>query len=358
MASGDSGEKTEDPTEHRRQEARRKGNVARSIDLNAASLMMAAAVVIYLLGFGLFTSLGLMLKKQIAQISGEPLGNGDLVLLMQASTENAIPILLPVLMIMFFSAVAINLAQFGFLMTTESLQPKLSHINPIKGLQKIFSIRSVMKLLVSLSKLFIITVLSVWTMYSLVPQFAFLSGLKPSDISVAIHSSISTLAFQLAAALLILALLDFGFQKWKHTQDMMMSKQEIRDEMKNMDGDPHIRQRRREAHMKLTQARELNAVENADVVITNPTRISIAIKYDPEVMDAPIVVAKGKGEIARRIREIAAQNDVPLIERKPLARALYATVKVGQSIPADMYEVFVEIMAYVYQISGKKLPNT
>ena len=135
-----------------------------------------------------------------------------------------------------------------------------------------------------------------------------------------------------------------------------MTKQEIRDEMKNMEGDPLIRQRRRDAHRKLAQARELNQVRDADVVITNPTHIAVALKYDPDKTPAPKVVAKGKGEIAMRIREIAAKHGVPIIERRPLAQALYSNVKVGQIIPVEMYEVFVEIMAYVYRLSGRTPP--
>ncbi len=136
-----------------------------------------------------------------------------------------------------------------------------------------------------------------------------------------------------------------------------MTKQEIRDEMKNMDGDPLTRQRRRDAHRKVAQARELMQVRDADVVITNPTQIAVALKYDPETMPAPVVIAKGMEEIAARIRAIAAEHGVTIIERKPLARALFHNVKVGQVIPVDMYEVFVEIMAYVYRISGRNAPR-
>jgi flagellar biosynthetic protein FlhB len=136
-------------------------------------------------------------------------------------------------------------------------------------------------------------------------------------------------------------------------QDLRMSKQEVRDELKEMEGDPVMRQRRREAHRKVAQARELRQVRTADVVITNPTEIAVALKYDPEKMLAPVVVAKGMGEIAASIRRIAVENRIPIIERKEVARSLYRTVKVGQSIPVEMYQVFVEIMAYVYHVTGR-----
>ena len=160
------------------------------------------------------------------------------------------------------------------------------------------------------------------------------------------------LAFEMAAALIVLGIIDYAFQRWKHTGDLRMRKQEVRDELKNFEGDPATRMRRRETHRKLAQTRELRQVPNADVIITNPTHIAVAIQFDPNTMNAPTVIAKGQGEIARRIRKIAASHEIPIIERKPLARALYQQVKIGQEIPLDMYEVFVEIMGYVYQISG------
>jgi len=168
-----------------------------------------------------------------------------------------------------------------------------------------------------------------------------------------VEGAVVKLAFQLSSALVFLALLDFLYQRWKLEQDLRMSKQEVRDELKEMEGDPVMRQRRREAHRKVAQARELRQVRTADVVITNPTEIAVALKYDPEKMAAPIVVAKGMGEIAASIRRIAAENRIPIIERKEVARSLYRTIKVGQPVPIEMYQVFVEIMAYVYHVTGR-----
>ena len=189
------------------------------------------------------------------------------------------------------------------------------------------------------------------------PTFVAMTDLTPSLVAMQIGQSIVSIGFQMAAALVVLALLDFGFQKWKFEQDLKMSKEELRQEMKDMDGDPHIRHRRREAHRKLTLANDLRKVADADVVVTNPTHIAVALKYDAETMSAPRVVAKGMGEIAARIRTIAAEHGIPIIERKPLARALYKNVKVGQMIPLEMYGVFVEIMAYVYRLTGRAAPK-
>jgi len=210
---------------------------------------------------------------------------------------------------------------------------------------------------VSLGKLIVVVVIAVWFVSWVLPNFLQMTEAEPASIFLQIHKSMVSLAFQLALALMVLALIDFTFQKWKYEQDLKMSKQEVREEMKNMEGDPLVRQRRREAHRKFTQARELEQVKHADVVITNPTEIAVALKYDPQRMAAPTVVAKDMHEIAARIRQIAAEHGVPIIERKPLARALYRDVKVGQQIPSEMYEVFVEIMAYVYHLSGRTPTN-
>ena len=181
---------------------------------------------------------------------------------------------------------------------------------------------------------------------------AFLNGVDV-DTATFCHQLggwLAALAFQMALGLVTLAGLDYGFQLWKFEHDIKMTKQEIRDEMRHMEGDPHIRQRRREAHRKLINARKVQQTKNADVVITNPTELAIAIKYDPNKMDAPVVLAKGKDLLAAQIRRVAAEHGIPIVEKKPLAQALYRMVKVGQAIPGDLYEGVAEILAYVYRL--------
>jgi flagellar biosynthetic protein FlhB len=189
---------------------------------------------------------------------------------------------------------------------------------------------------------------------------AFLNGIDADTASFChqLGGWLAELAFQMALGLVTLAVLDYGFQLWRFEQDIRMTKQEIRDEMRHMEGDPHIRQRRREAHRKLTNARQVQQTKNADVVITNPTELAIAIKYDPGKMDAPVVLAKGKDLLAAQIRRIAAEHGIPIVEKKPLAQALYRMVKVGQPIPGDLYEGVAEILAYVYRLSKKTMKRT
>ncbi|HXY33413.1 MAG TPA: flagellar biosynthesis protein FlhB [Planctomycetaceae bacterium] len=353
MSTDEFGERTEQPTERRRTQARERGNVARSIDLTAAGLMLGAATVFYLLAVPLCRTLAELTAALLRSAGRQRLDSTDVVQLFRNILQVIAPNLLAVLLTMMATAFIWNVVQVGILIAPEALQPQLGRLNPLNGFRRIFSVTALMRLGVSLAKLAIVVAIAVWSIGSLLPQVTQLIGLQPGATLVFMEGALVKLAFQVSAALVFLALLDFLYQRWRLEQDLKMTKQEIRDEMKEMEGNPLMRQRRREAHRKVAQARELHQVRTADVVITNPTEIAVAIKYDPKKMPAPVVVAKGMGEIAASIRRIAIENRVPIIERKELARALYRTIKVGQAIPVEMYQVFVEIMAYVYKLTGK-----
>ena len=345
-------DRTEDPTERRRAEAREKGNVAKSGDLTAAALMLAAAAAVLALAPPISRQLAELTVAAFSSVRLQ-IDQGHALRLGQEYVIRIGSAVLPILLLAGLVSIGANLVQVGVLFSPEALQPKLSRISPFAGINRILSIRAVAKLGVSLGKLAILTSITALLIAWALPEFLVLAGSSPEVITVLIHESSAQLAFSLAAALLVLALLDFSFQKWKHEQELRMTKQEVRDEMKNMEGDPHIRHRRREAHRKLAQSRELQSVKKADVVVTNPTHYAVALKYDPERMAAPVVVAKGVDAIALQIRKIASEHNVPILERPELARTLYASVKVGRAIPVDLYETFVEIMAYVYRITGK-----
>jgi flagellar biosynthetic protein FlhB len=353
MSTDEFGERTEQPTERRRTQARERGNVARSVDLTAAGLMLGAAAVFYVLAVPLCRALAELTAGLLRSAGRTHVESADVALQFRNILQLLAPSLLAVLLAMMLTAFLWNVVQVGILIAPEALQPQFGRLNPLNGLRRIFSMSSLMRLAVSLAKLAIVVGIAVWSIGSILPQVTHLIGLSPGATLVFMEGALVSLAFQLSAALVFLALLDFLYQRWRLEQDLKMTRQEIRDEMKEMEGDPLMRQRRREAHRKVAQARELHSVRTADVVITNPTEIAVAIKYDPTKMPAPVVVAKGMGEIAASIRRIAIENRVPIIERKELARALYRTLKVGQAIPVEMYQVFVEIMAYVYKLTGK-----
>ena len=357
MASDEFGDKTEQPTDHRRQEAREKGNVARSQDLNAAGHMIAAAFVLLMLGIPTIRSLAGLMQESLRGPAWREIDESFVMKVFWDRAEQIASGVIPILLLMIVTALFFNVVQVGFLISPDALMPKLNRLDPIQGVKRIFSIQSTVKLFISLGKLAVVITIAALSIAFSLPGFLHLSDQPPPLILYVIQQAIARLAFELAIALIVLALLDFAFQKWKQERDLRMTKQEVREELKQMEGDPLIRQRRKDAHRKLTQFRELQAVKDADLVITNPTQIAVALKYDPETMMAPAVVAKGMGEIATHIRRVAAEHGIPIIERKPLAQALYRDVKVGQAIPIDMYEVFVELMAYVYNITGRRPPN-
>lgn len=349
-------DRTEDPTERRRADAREKGNIAKSTDLNAATLMLAAAAAV----LALAPPLGRQLAEFTAAALTTVVTRMDQARALQLGQETISALasaVLPVLLLASLVSLGANLVQVGVLIAPEAIQPKFSRISPLAGLKRILSVRAAAKLGVSIGKLMILLAITTLIVWCSLPSFLPLMSAEAGAITVVIHTASAQLAFALAAALLVLALLDYGFQKWKHEQELRMTKQEVRDEMKNMEGDPQIRMRRREAHRKIAQARELQSVKTADVVVTNPTHYAVALKYDPKTMPAPTVVAKGVDHMALQIRRIAQENGVPILERPELARTLYASVKVGRTIPVDLYEAFVEIMAYIYRITGKTPAN-
>lgn len=356
MASDENGEKSELPTERRREKAREQGNIARSTDLAAAAVLLGATSALYFFGPEVGDNLAGYLRSSLAaspelttDIPSFTRKAWQLVTLLAMSV-------LPLMLVVAAGSLAINLAQIGILWSPEVLQPKLERLNPLQGAQRIVSITALVKLAGSLLKLAAIACVSVWYISRRLDESHNLASMDLVMLLSWAGQSTVELGFYLSLTLLVLAIADYGFQWWKHEQDLKMTKQELREEMKDMDGDPQMRMRRREAHRKLTEGRNLQNVKTADVVITNPTELAVAIKYDPTKMDAPIVVAKGADEMAAQIRRIAKEHGVPIIERKPVARALYKSVKVGQPIPADMFEVFVEILAYVYKITGRKPP--
>lgn len=350
------GEKTEQPTDRRRSDAREKGNVARSQDLNAAAMMLVAAALIAFLGLPLGDAVGQMMRASFATVR-TTMGPEDALRTANSIGEFLAANLFAWFLMLFVAAIFVNVVQVGFLVAPSALEPKLSRLNPWEGVKRIVSVRALMKLGTSLGKLIVLATIAILFVGWSLADLPLLLHESPVRIMKFVHEKASLLAFLLALGLLVLAAADFLFQRWKHEQDLMMSKQEIRDEMKQMEGDPLVRQRRREAHRKLATAREISAVKDADVVVTNPTHYSVALKYDPNVHGAPVVVAKGVDEIALRIRQVAAEHNVPVLERPEVARALYRDVRVGHPIPSDLYEVFVEIMAYVYRITGRVPPG-
>jgi flagellar biosynthetic protein FlhB len=266
-------------------------------------------------------------------------------------------VLLPIFGTFFAVAVLANLGQVGFLFLPEKLGFDISRVSILKGAKRLVSISSVARLGFGIFKILVVATVAGWSLWAQRDEILGLTQLTTMSIASFLFEITFATCFKIGVALLILAILDYMFQRWKHERDLKMTTQEVREEMKSLQGDPQIVARRRAIQRQLVLNRMHNAVPDADVVITNPTELAIAIKYDHETMIAPIVTAKGAGVVAERIRRLALENNVPIVERKELARAIFKDVEIGQPIPSDQFAAMAEVLRFVYELQGRSLPG-
>lgn len=355
--SEQAGEKSFDATPHRRQQAREQGQVPYSQDLGSAILLLVGAGLLYIFQKDVAESIQRITRRLLTEpldIAADPTSAS--AMLLGLSSEIAIA-MAPVIGLLLLAAVIANLGQVGFLYLPDKLAPDISRISPMKGFARLFSMQSVMKIGFGLIKVAIVataTVMAVMPRINAVLEAARMGA--PQLVALIVDTAFATV-FAAGLALLILALADLFFQRWKHEQDLKMTAQEMKEEMKNLQGDPEIAARRRQVQRQMAQARISGAVPKADVVVTNPTELAIALQYDPDTMAAPVVLAKGAGVLAQRIRRLALENNVPIVERKPLAQLLYKEVEIGRAVPTESYAAVAEVLAYVYQLKGKKPPK-
>jgi flagellar biosynthetic protein FlhB len=356
MAEHDA-DKTQEPTPYRRQQAREHGQVARSVDLSSALLLLGAVGVLSWFGTSLTGFFGALATESLGggawlSVSASSLPAQLTGLLMQLAQ-----VVLPILALLMVWDVAVTLMQVGFLFLPDKLIPDISRIDPLSGFSRVFSLASAMRLVMGLIKIAVVGAVAYVCLWDQHERILGLTELTPPQIAVYILEALYTLGFRLGIALLTIAVLDYGFQWWRQEQDLRMTSQEVREEMKNLQGDPAVAARRRQVQRELVKQRLKAVVPKADVVITNPTELAVALEYKPETMQAPVVLAKGAGVLAQQIRRLALENGVTIIERKPLAQMLYREVEVGHPIPHQSYAAVAEILAYVYQLKQKKLPQ-
>lgn len=350
----DLGEKTEEATPKRRQEARDEGNVSKSQDL-------AAAILLVVVTAGMWAASMPMLGQ--GKVALEMLLDGSLgqTLRVEQATEQAwfiagvaCRIALPLLLIAWAGAYLSHFFQVGWLFTLKAVQPKLSKISPISGFKRIFGISALVKACLDSLKVLVVVIVATLTVMQYADRMIVLPYLSVLQCLGETGWLMLDLAARVLAVLLLLGVLDLIYQKWKHNNDMKMTKQQVKDEMKQTDGDPETRKRRSRMQQQIAMQRVSSAVPKADVIVTNPEHISIAIQYDADSMSAPKVVAKGADFLALRIRQIAVQHNIPIVERKPLARAMYKSVEINSEIPPEFFQAVAEILAYVYRLSGRK----
>ena len=351
MADNNKDQKTEEPTSKRVTDTEKKGNFAHSREINSSFILLAALLGFMISGEQSTRNVMGSWTDMFAESWALQLTPEELYKVTANAMQAFVKIVGPFLIIIMLAGVMSNLLQIGGLrFSSHPLVPKFNKLNPLAGFGRIFSKNSVMELFKSLFKVGIISVISYYVIKSHWKEIPPLMGFGVGQVLSFMGFVALEIIFNVLLVMIFLSLLDFTFQKFTYLENLRMTKQEVKEERKESDGNPQVKQRIRTVQMQMARKRMMSAVPEADVIVTNPTHISIAIKYDTENFAAPLVVAKGVGPIAMRIREIAKENGIPLVEDKPLARTLNKTVEVGQMIPASLYKAVAEILAYVYKL--------
>lgn len=346
-------EKTEPATARKREKARNKGQVAKSPEISSALTLLAGVIILRLLAPGFYQHLSGLMIGLFRNVSQFEITEDNIRGYLIVGILGIAKIIGPLLGGLVLVAVGSQQIQVGFLFTLEPLQPKFSQLDPVKGLSRIFSSKSFVKLLVSLIKLIIIGTVAYLTIKAQLNNFLPLLDMSVGQILIFMGRLIFLLTIRVSLAMLFLAMADYAYQKWEYEKSLRMTKKEVEDERKELEGDPKIKARIRSIQRRMAKQRMMDEVPKADVVITNPTSLAIALKYDAGSSSAPLVIAKGARLLAERIKEIAESHDIPIVENKSLAQALYKSVEIGYEIPDAFYRAVAEVLSYVYQL-GKK----
>ncbi len=356
---GPGGEKTEEPTSKRLSDARKDGQVAKSKEIGS-SLTLFALFIILKIYVG---NMSVLLRENFAMVYGKipdltTFTGGELQIgvfstMVKEMMKRVLFIILPFIAAAFLINFVADLVQVKWKPTTKPMQPKWSKLNPAQGIKKIFSPQSLVELLKSIAK---IAVMAIVIYNALKNELETLFILYDISVWASVYYAgnlLINIGIKIAAIFMVIAAIDFGYQKWKFHQDMKMTKQEVKDEYKQSEGDPEVKGKIKQKMMEVSRRRMMQALPQADVVITNPTHYAVAIKYDPKVADAPLVIAKGEGYLAVRIKEVAKEHHIEIVENKPLARMIYHNVEIGEAVPPELYQAVAEVLAFVYHLQGK-----
>lgn len=357
MAEGDDkpddASKTEDPTPKKLEEARKRGQVAQSRDLNTWIMLLAATLLIGTATPYMFSDLTGFLKEYLAQAHTIPGTPGGIGIILTETARHALTATFVVFLALLVSALIGPLMQVGPLIAPEVLKPDLSKISPMKGFGRLFSLKSIVEFIKGILKITAIGTIGFVMVYPYLDGAEHSIDMTPLETLDEIKLLALRMMTGILVALLAIALADFLFQKWEFNKQMRMTKQEVKDEYKQTEGDPFVKGRLKQIRMERARQRMMQNVPKADVVITNPTHFSVALQYDTEIAEAPVVIAKGIDELALRIRTVATEHDIILFENPPLARTLYDTVDLDQPIPEELYKAVAEVISYVYKKQGK-----
>lgn len=352
MAEGDSSqEKTEEPTAKRLQKAREDGQIPRSKELSTSLVLIVGALSLWIFGGYIFTGAKNIFTFNFALERSHLFDEKEMVIHLGASSLEAIVVIFPVMVALLIAAILGPLALGGWMFSGKSLLPKLNRISPLAGFKRMFGMKSLVELLKSWAKVLVIAFCTILLFFSLEKSILFLN--QEPDRQAIIHAMdlVMLAALALAISTLLISVIDVPFQIYDFTKKMKMSLQEVKDEHKETEGKPEVKQRIRRLQYEVSQRKMMQDVPDADVVITNPTHYAVALKYHSEGMEAPVLVAKGVDEVALKIREIAKAHNVPIVEAPTLARSVYAYTRIGKEIPEGLYVAIAQVLAYVYQLN-------
>ncbi|MEW6412656.1 MAG: flagellar biosynthesis protein FlhB [Candidatus Zixiibacteriota bacterium] len=346
-------ERTEKPTGRRRTKAREEGKVAKSMELNSAAILVLGFLSLWMMGPYLAEQTMQLMRYTMANAPQIAVADPTFVKIFGDNLLKFFVILGPVFALVVMVAFGVNVAQVGFKITPKAMELKFDKLNLVNGLKRLFSLRSLVQLVRDSIKLFIIGFVAYKVIQSEFDSFFLLPDMSVVQLATMMGKLALSMVIKIGGVILAIAVLDYLYQRYEFEKSIRMSKQDLRDEYKDTEGSPQIKSRVRQLQRQMARSRMMAAVPTASVVVTNPTHIAVALKYDPSEMNAPQVIAKGERLIAQRIKEIAIEHGIPVVEDKPLARALFKMCDVGQLIPANLYKAVAELLAYVYRMKEK-----
>ena len=351
MAEQEGQEKTEVPTEKKRRESREEGQVAFSKELSSAALLAGIVLTLVATSPIILDAMRQLMSQIFRDLAQrEELSIDSIFTLSGEILSIILPAFAPFAAVIIFVGIFASVLQVGVMITFKAISPKFNKISPLTGLKRLFSSQSLADFLKSMAKLIIVGFVGYLTYIDKITELNGLSVSTPESILIYNFTVVAEVAGKIVLALVAIAIFDYFYQRWHHEQQLMMTKQEVKDETKQTEGDPQLKARIRQIQREMSNARMMQEVPKADAVIVNPTHFSVAILYDRDVMSAPEVIAKGADHLALRMRTVARENNVPILERPELARDLYANVEIGDDIPERFYKAIAEILAFVYRL--------
>lgn len=346
-------ERTEAPTDKKRSDTRAKGTVAKSTEVNTVLVLLSAYAIFKIWGEWMFEKMSDTVKFFLSIAGDPPQSMGAFIKLFVFALKETGMVVAPIMATLFLVGLIANYFQVGLLFTLKPLAPKLSKINPISGFGRMFSVKSLVETAKNILKIIVIATVAYQVISGDFERMVMLSDMSVGAMWSYVADLSSRLILRIALLLIVLAILDYAYQRYEHEKNLKMTKEEVKEERKQMEGDPQVKGRIRSLQREMMRRRMMQEVPKATVVVTNPTYIAIALRYEASEMETPVVLAKGKRLIAQRIKTMAQEKGIPIVEDKPLARAMYDKVEPGDEVPVEFFSAVAEILAYVYKLKNR-----